>query len=70
MYTEILRSITGIEIFPVISLLLFTGVFTAVLVWAARADRRALDRHAALPLDEPPIAASLRPAERGAGRRA
>jgi hypothetical protein len=52
MYTEILRSMTGIHVFPVISLLLFTGVFAAVLVWAICADRRALDRHAALPLDE------------------
>ena len=51
MYKEALRSIVGIEIFPVISLLLFVAVFAGVLVWAIRADRDALDRHALLPLD-------------------
>jgi len=53
MYTDILRAMVGIEVFPVISLLLFAGVFMTVLVWAVRADRRVLDRHAALPLDAP-----------------
>lgn len=53
MYMDILRSITGIEVFPVISLLLFTAVFGAVLVWAWRADRTRLNHMAALPLDEP-----------------
>ena len=52
MYTELLRSIDGIGIYPVISLVLFVAVFTVVLVWALRADRRRLDRHAALPLTE------------------
>ena len=53
MYIEILRSITGIQVFPVISLLLFIGVFATVLICTIRADRQALNRHAALPLDEP-----------------
>lgn len=52
MYTELLRSIEGIGIYPVVSLVMFVAVFTVVLVWAVRADRRRLDRHAALPLTE------------------
>ena len=56
MYTEILRGIEGVGIFPIISLLLFVTVFTVVLVWALRADRGRLDRHAALPLTEAPPA--------------
>jgi hypothetical protein len=52
MYTDILRGIEGIGIFPIISLVLFVAVFTAVLVWAVRADRGRLARHAALPLTE------------------
>jgi hypothetical protein len=55
MYTEILRSITGIQVFPVISLLIFTGVFATILICTIRADRRVLDRHAALPLDDPGV---------------
>ena len=39
MYMDILRAIAGIEIFPVVSLLLFVTVFTVVLVWTLRLDR-------------------------------
>ncbi len=56
MYTEILRGIAGVGIFPVISLVLFVAVFSVVLLWAVRADRTKLDRHAALPLAEAPPA--------------
>ena len=51
MYKELLRSITGIEIFPVISLLLFVVVFGFVLYRACRLDGRRLARMARLPLD-------------------
>jgi hypothetical protein len=53
MYKEILRSIVGIEIFPIISLCLFVGVFTIVLVWVGRLDRGWLSRQSRLPLDAP-----------------
>lgn len=53
MYTEILRSIDGIGIFPVIALMLFAGVFGGVLIWAVRADKTQLAAQAALPLDSP-----------------
>lgn len=56
MYTEILRGIEGVGIFPIISLVLFVAVFTVVLGWAIRADRGRLARHAALPLTEAPPA--------------
>ena len=52
MYKELLQSIAGIEVFPVVSLVLFVAVFAAILVWAVRADAKELDRHATLPLDE------------------
>jgi hypothetical protein len=51
MYTEILSSIDGIGVFPVVSLLLFVAFFTGMLVWVARADRGELMRRAAMPLD-------------------
>lgn len=58
MYTEILRGIEGIGIFPVISLVLFVTVFTVMLVRVARTDREQLARHAALPLaDAAPMSA-------------
>ncbi len=64
MYTEILSSIDGIGIFPVLSLLLFVAVFTSVLVWIARADTRELAHRAAMPLD-----VSDRPADAASGSR-
>jgi cytochrome c oxidase cbb3-type subunit 4 len=52
MYKEILLSITGIEIFPVISLILFVIVFTVVIISVARMDRERAHGLAAIPLDE------------------
>jgi len=51
MYQDILRSIAGIEVFPVISLCLFVVVFAVVLVWTSRLDGAWLARSARLPLE-------------------
>jgi hypothetical protein len=51
MYRDILRSIVGIEIFPVVSLCLFVAVFAVVLVWTSRLDGAWLARSAGLPLE-------------------
>jgi hypothetical protein len=53
MYKETLRGITGIGLFPVISLLLFAAVFVVVLVRTFRMDRSELQHLAGLPLDAP-----------------
>jgi hypothetical protein len=51
MSAEVLRAIHGIEIFPVFSLVVFVVVFSVVLIWSSRLDRRRLDACAQLPLD-------------------
>ena len=51
MYKEILRSIAGIEVFPVISLVLFVTVFTIALVRALRMDRGQVEHASRLPLE-------------------
>ena len=53
MYTDILRRISGIEVFPVISLLLFVTVFTVVLIWTVRLDAARITQLSQLPLDLP-----------------
>jgi hypothetical protein len=53
MYTEILQSIDGIGLFPVISLVLFVAFFSGLLLWIVRTKRSEFDGVAALPLDEP-----------------
>jgi cytochrome c oxidase cbb3-type subunit 4 len=52
MYKEVLRAIAGIEVFPVLSLLVFVTVFLVMLFWVARLDRDRLAALAALPLDD------------------
>jgi hypothetical protein len=54
MYTDILRRIAGIEVFPVVSLLLFVVIFAVVLVWTARLDADRIGSLERLPLDPPP----------------
>lgn len=53
MYKELLQSIAGVEIFPVVSLLLFVVVFGTVLYWTSRVDRATLTEMSQMPLDEP-----------------
>ena len=52
MYTDILRTISGVEVYPLVSLGLFVAFFSGVIGWAVRADGRRLDRLASIPLDE------------------
>jgi len=52
MYKETLQAMAGIEIFPVISLLLFVSVFGTILYWTSRLDRARLTQFSQMPLDE------------------
>jgi hypothetical protein len=52
MYKEVLRTIAGIEVFPVLSLVIFLTVFVVMLVWVLRLDRDSLTTYASLPLDD------------------
>lgn len=52
MYKEVLRTIVGIEVFPILSLLIFLTVFVVMLVWVLRMDRGRLTACANLPLDD------------------
>jgi hypothetical protein len=51
MYTETLRAIAGIGLFPAVSLVLFVVVFALVLVQVMRMDRTETEQLAGLPLD-------------------
>lgn len=52
MYKDILLSIAGIDVFPVVSLVLFVAVFSIMLIRVAMMDRAGTARLAALPLDD------------------
>lgn len=51
MYTEVLGSIDGIAIFPIVSLVVFVTFFTGMLVWAFRLGGDRLAALARMPLD-------------------
>ena len=55
MYKEVLRTIVGIEVFPVLSLVIFLTVFMVMLVWVLRMDRDRLATYASLPLGDDPV---------------
>lgn len=66
MYKDVLRTIVGIEVFPVLSLLIFMTVFAVMLVWVMRLDRRTLSTYANLPLQDAPAPDTRPDAVRGA----
>jgi cbb3-type cytochrome oxidase subunit 3 len=55
MYKEVLRSINGIGLYPVISLIIFFLFFVTVFLWVTRMRREEARALAALPLDESEI---------------
>jgi len=63
MFKEVLQSIEGIEIFPVISLILFVGSFLLVIYAAARMSRAEVEYVSRLPLDESEICCHNRHAD-------
>lgn len=51
MYKEVLRSIEGIGIFPSIALILFVGIFVAVVVYLYKRGASPYEDAARLPLE-------------------
>ena len=54
MYKEILESVEGIGIYPIISLLVFFIFFVALIIWVFKADIKYLNKMKMLPLDLSP----------------
>ena len=52
MYKNVLESITGVEIYPIISLLLFVIVFSVMLIYVLRGNKQLFDRISTIPLEE------------------
>ena len=51
MYKNVLQAIEGVGIYPIISMLIFLGVFLSAIVWFFRADKEHLQRMAELPFE-------------------
>lgn len=52
MFKEILNSISGIEIWPIIGLFLFMILFIGIIVWVFRLDKRFIKKMEELPLEK------------------
>jgi cytochrome c oxidase cbb3-type subunit IV len=50
MYKNILQSMEGVTIWPLISLLIFVIFFVLLLIWVFRADKKYIERMKNLPL--------------------
>jgi cytochrome c oxidase cbb3-type subunit IV len=51
MYKEVLSRIEGIDVFPLIALVIFFTFFLVLIVWVFRLNRGYLDSMADMPLD-------------------
>ena len=52
MYRNVLQTIEGIGIYPIISMLIFFSIFMSAIIWFFKADKKHLQRMAELPLDQ------------------
>ena len=62
MYKNVLQSITGIDIYPVISFVIFFAFFIGLLLYVVLSDKKHLTAMAELPLqneNEPQLANEL-----------
>ena len=51
MYKEVLQSIGGVHVYPVVSLILFLVSFSLVVLWVMKMKRNDIQRWSRLPLD-------------------
>jgi cbb3-type cytochrome oxidase subunit 3 len=52
MDKEVLRAIEGIDLYPVISLIVFTIFFIGVVIWVLKADKSFISKMSSLPLED------------------
>ena len=52
MYKEILQSIEGIVLYPLISLFIFLALFAGITVWILKLDKKYVNEMEILPLDD------------------
>jgi hypothetical protein len=51
MFKDIFKSMSGIEVYGIISLILFFLIFLGVIYWSIKVDKKYLNKMKQLPLD-------------------
>jgi len=54
MYKELLRSIEDIEIYPIISLVMFVLFFVGMFIWIFQVDKTYVDHMKSMPFNDEP----------------
>ena len=52
MHKEVLSSIDGVSIFPVIAIIIFFIFFAILLIYVVRMDKKKIDEMASMPIDQ------------------
>jgi len=52
MHKNVLESISGIEIYPLISLVIFFAFFIIIIIWLFKVDKLYLEKMSRLPLED------------------
>ena len=52
MYKEILNSVEGISVYPIISLIVFVLFFAIILIWMFKVDKTYIKKMENLPLEK------------------
>lgn len=52
MYKELLQSIDGVSVYPIISLIVFVLFFVVILVWMLKVDKKYIKKMENLPFEQ------------------
>lgn len=52
MHKDVLQAISGIDLFPIIALLLFVSFFAGVLIWVVKMNKSDVEHMKNLPLED------------------
>ena len=52
MFSNVLQNINGVEIYPIISLLIFITFFLSVIIWTVKLDKKYVNKLSKLPLED------------------
>lgn len=51
MYKDILQSIEGVSVYPIISLIVFVLFFAVILIWMIKVDKKYINKMENLPFE-------------------
>ncbi len=55
MFKDVFANMTGVEIWPIIAMFIFMGLFFAIVIWVVRLDKKFVNKMKRLPLDSEPL---------------